>query len=67
MTILILENGLTFPVDTVSEIDVYESFGNGFRARIWRTDGYENLFTEWTTKDQQHAIKLGIKTTMKTI
>jgi hypothetical protein len=64
--LLNLTNGKIFPISSIVEIDVYESHGNGFRAKIWRTDGYEHLFTEWSIDDMKKAKELGIKTTMKT-
>ena len=64
--LLILTNGQALPVCSIVEIDVYESYGNGFRAKIWRTEGYENLFTEWSIDDMKNAKDLKIKITMKT-
>ena len=66
MNQLTLTNGLVLPVESILEIDIFESYGKGFRAKIWRTDGYENTFTEWTLADQAEANRLKIKTTMKT-
>ena len=64
--LLILTNGQALPVSSIVEIDVYESYGNGFRAKIWRTEGCENLFTEWSIDDMKNAKYLKIKITMKT-
>lgn len=64
--LLVLTNGKAFPVSSIVEIDIYESHGNGFRAKIWRTNGHEALFTEWSIDDMKNANALKIKTTMKT-
>jgi hypothetical protein len=66
MAELILQNGKIFQVEIITEIDIYESLGNGFKAKIWTIEGYECPFTDWTVEDLKEAKRLKIKTTIKT-
>jgi hypothetical protein len=66
MAEFILQNGKIFQAETIIEIDICESFGNGFNAKIWRTEGFESHYTSWTIEDLKEANRLKIKTTVRT-